>query len=143
MDTADVDILPAEDGKCRVVCVEREQYPHTVDVENGTLIVRSAKDQKWNFSIGAVVKNPSVTVYLPAADYESLKLEADTGAVKLVAGLSFGTVDMDAHTGAVTVDGRDGDGFPQPQVVELIYVRIHGTSGVHLVHRQHHRPTGA
>lgn len=105
MDTADVDILPAEDGKCRVVCVEREKYPHTVTVEKGTLIVRSAKDQKWNFSIGAVVKNPSVTVYLPAADYESLKLEADTGAVKLVAGLSFGTVDLDADTGSVTVDG--------------------------------------
>ena len=107
MDTADVDILPAEDGKCRVVCVEREKYPHTVTVENGTLIVRSAKDQKWNFTIGAVVKNPSVTVYLPAKDYASLKLEADTGTVKLVAGLSFETVDLDADTGSVTVDGVD------------------------------------
>ncbi len=107
LDTADVDVLPAEDGKCRVICVEREKYPHTVKVENGTLIVHSAKDQKWNFNIGFVVKSPSVTVYLPAADYESLRVAADTGAVKLVAGVSFQAVDVDADTGAVTVDGAD------------------------------------
>lgn len=107
LDTADVDVLAAEDGTCRVVCVEREKYPHIVKVENGTLIVRSAKDQKWNFNIGFVLRSPSVTVYLPAQDYESLKVAADTGAVKLVAGVSFGTVDVDADTGAVTVDGAD------------------------------------
>ena len=107
LDTADVDVLSAEDGKCRVICVEREKYPHTVKVENGTLIVHSAKDQKWNFNIGFVVKSPSVTVYLPAADYESLGVAADTGAVKLVAGVSFQAVDVDADTGAVTVDGAD------------------------------------
>jgi DUF4097 and DUF4098 domain-containing protein YvlB len=106
IDTADVNIQPAEDGRCRVVCLEWEKYPHTVTVENGALIVRSAKDQKWNV-IGIQTKGPSVTVYLPAADYESLKVDADTGAVKLAAGVSFETVDVDADTGAVTVDGAD------------------------------------
>ena len=106
VDTADVNIQPAEDGRCRVVCLEREKYPHTVTVENGALIVRSAKDQKWNV-IGIQTKSPSVTVYLPAADYESLKVDADTGAVKLAAGVSFETVDVDADTGSVEVDGVD------------------------------------
>ena len=106
LDTAGVSIQPAEDGTCRVVCVEREKYPHTVTVENGTLIVRSAKNQKWNYSLVSInIKSPSVTVYLPAADYASLKVAADTGAVNLVAGVSFGTVDVDADTGAVKVDG--------------------------------------
>ena len=106
MDMAGVNILPAEDGKCRVVCVEREKYPHAVHVDNGTLIVRSAKNQTWNasiFSIGITIKSPSVTLYLPAADYESLKLEADTGAVKLGVGLSFEAVDVDADTGSIRV----------------------------------------
>ncbi len=105
VDTADVTIRPAEDGKCRVVCEEREKYPHVVTVENGTLIVRAAKDQKWNFSIGVIVKSPIITVYLPAAEYTSLQVEADTGTVTLAPGLSFGTVDVDADTGAVNVDG--------------------------------------
>ena len=107
LDTAEVTVQPAADGKCRVVCEEQAKYPHTVTVENGALIVRAPKDQKWSARIGLLVKSPSVTVYLPAADYESLQVAADTGAVKLVAGLSFETVDVDAATGAVTVDGVD------------------------------------
>ena len=38
--------------------------------------------------------------------------------------------------GAVSVDGGDGDGVPQPQVIELIEIRVRGPGGVHLVHRQ-------
>ena len=109
LDTADVNIEPAADGKCRVVCVEREKYPHTVTVENGTLIVRAAKGQRWNFNIGVLVNSPSVTVYLPAAEYRSLKLDADTGAVTLAPGLSFEAVDVDADTGSVNMDGVDVD----------------------------------
>lgn len=105
VDTADVTIRLAEDGACRVVCEEREKYPHAVTVENGTLAVRAAKNQKWTFSIGVIVKSPSVTIYLPAAEYESLLVEADTGTVTLAPGLSFQAVDVDADTGAVNVDG--------------------------------------
>ena len=39
--------------------------------------------------------------------------------------------------GAVAVDGGDGDGVSQSQVVELVKVRVRGPGGVHLVHRQH------
>ena len=105
VDTADVNIQPAADGKCRVICVEQEKYPHTVTVENDALIVHAAKGKRWNFNIGVLVNSPSVTVYLPAAEYESLQVEADTGTVTLAPGLSFGTVDVDADTGAVNVDG--------------------------------------
>ena len=39
--------------------------------------------------------------------------------------------------GAVTVDGGDRHRVAQPQVVELVEVRVKGAGGVHLVHRQH------
>ncbi len=109
VDTADVRVEPAADGKCRVVCVEQEKYPHTVTVQGSTLIVRAAKDHGWlsDMSIGIRTKSPSVTVYLPAADYASLQVEADTGRVVLVPGLVFETVDVDADTGSVEVDGVD------------------------------------
>ena len=41
------------------------------------------------------------------------------------------------------MDGGDGDGVPQAQVVELIDVRILPAGLVGLVHRQHHRLAGA
>ena len=109
IDTADVRLEPAADGRCRVVCVEQEKYPHTVTVQGGTLIVRAPKDHKWldSMNIGLLTHSPSVTVYLPAAAYESLQVEADTGRVVLVPGLAFETVDVDADTGSVSVDGVD------------------------------------
>ena len=39
--------------------------------------------------------------------------------------------------GAVAVDGGDGDGVSQTQVVELVEIRVRRAGGVHLVHRQH------
>ncbi len=41
--------------------------------------------------------------------------------------------------GAVAVDGGDGDGVAQAQVIELIDVRVLPAHLVRLVHRQHHR----
>ena len=104
IDTADVRLEPAADGRCRVVCVEQEKYPHTVTVQGGTLIVRAPKDHKWldSMNISLLTHSPSVTVYLPAAAYESLQVEADTGRVVLVPGLAFETVDVDADTGRRT-----------------------------------------
>ncbi len=107
VDTADVRLEPAADGKCRVVCVEQEKYPHAVTVQGGALIVRSAEEHWSILNIGIHTKSPSVTLYLPAAAYASLKLEADTGRIVLVPGLVFETVDVDADTGRVEVDGVD------------------------------------
>jgi len=108
LDTADVTLAPAADGKCRVVCVETEKRPHTVTVKGGALIVKAAEGRTLSIlDVGIHTKSPSVTVYLPAADYESLQLEADTGRVVLSPGLSFETVDVDADTGSVSVDGVD------------------------------------
>ena len=39
--------------------------------------------------------------------------------------------------GAVAVEGGDGHGVPQPQVVELVEVRVRRAGGIHLVHCQH------
>ena len=108
LDTANVQLEPAADGKCRVVCVEQEKRLHTVAVKGGALIVRAAEGRPWSIlDVGIHTKSPSVTVYLPAADYESLKVEADTGRVVLSPGLAFRTVDVDADTGSVEADGVD------------------------------------
>ena len=37
----------------------------------------------------------------------------------------------------MTVDGGDGNGVAQTEIVELVEVGIDGAHGVHLVHRQH------
>ena len=43
----------------------------------------------------------------------------------------------------MAVDGGNGVRITQPQVVELVHVRVVVPGGVHLVHRQNHRLPGA
>ena len=43
----------------------------------------------------------------------------------------------------MAVEGGDGDGVAQAQVIELIHVRVLPPGLVGLVHRQHHRLAGA
>ena len=58
-------------------------------------------------------------------------------------GGEVGKAGIQQVAGAVSMDGGDGDGVPQAQVVELIDVRILPAGLVGLVHRQHHRLAGA
>ena len=37
----------------------------------------------------------------------------------------------------MAVDGGDGDGVAQTEIVELVEIGVHRAGGVHLVHRQH------
>ena len=61
----------------------------------------------------------------------------DIGVLLLLIGRGeVGDAGIQQVTGAVAVDGGDGDGVAQTQVVELIKIRVHGAGGVHLVHRQ-------
>lgn len=101
--TADVILLPAEDGVCRVVCREQEKVGHRVTVENGTLTIAAADERKWYdyitlFSVGKT----QIKVYLPSADYASLVLEGDTGDVEIPKDFAFESIDISLSTGDVT-----------------------------------------
>ena len=69
MKTADLIVLPAQDGKAKVVCLERENEPHTVFVKDGVLSVQVENNRKWYDYIGLNFGEQTVTVYLPKAGY--------------------------------------------------------------------------
>ncbi|MBO4326145.1 MAG: DUF4097 family beta strand repeat protein [Clostridia bacterium] len=101
-DVSDLVFKPATDGKLSVVCVEREKVRHNVSVENGTLKIVSEDKRAWTDFITLFTKNLSVTVYLPEAEYETLKIKNSTGDVEL-AGYTFGSIDIDNSTGDITL----------------------------------------
>lgn len=104
--TADIEFRLAEDGNCRVVCREKEKLTHSVDVEDGVLVI-SATDERnlldhikgSIFSFGT----PSVTIYLPEKHYRSLKVENTTGDVMLCGNWSFDDLELVTTTGDVKV----------------------------------------
>lgn len=96
--TAKVSFLPAEDGKCTVVCVEEEGRQHVVTVAKGALSIQEVDTQKWYDQVGVGFEGTSVTVYLPKKDYASLTLRTDTGDVTVPAAFRFESVLMTAST---------------------------------------------
>ncbi len=96
--TEEVSFLPAEDGKCRVVCVEEEGSQHIVIVSGDVLSIKHVNTQKWYDQIGVGSGKTSVTVYLPKKEYAALTLRTDTGDVTVPAAFRFESVLMTASS---------------------------------------------
>lgn len=107
--TADANFVLSDDGKCKVVCKEPENYSHKVYVENGCLNIEADDSRKWHqklFDFGT----SDVTVYLPEASFKSLIIENTTGDVDISSGFSFESVNIAATTGDIDISGIDCSG---------------------------------
>jgi len=100
--TDDIEFVRTEDGNCKVVCREREGVDHSVKVKDGTLTIESSDTRKWYeqltlFSFGS----PSITVYLPRAEYASLIIDERTGDILIPDRFVFKNIGISATTGDV------------------------------------------
>ena len=99
-DTADIDFLPSEDEKCKVICYEEKNMKHSVSVNDGTLTISVVDTRKW-YEYISWFSSPKLTVYLPESEYSSLIIEEDTGDIKIPSGFRFENVDISLSTGDV------------------------------------------
>ena len=53
-DTADITLLPSEDGACRVSCYDHEKIKYTATVDNGTLKITLTDERAWYECIGFI-----------------------------------------------------------------------------------------
>lgn len=123
-DTTKIELVPSEDGTCRVVCFEAEKVKHSVAVQNGTLVIGTVDTRAWYEHIGIFFENPGMTVYLPRQAYASLSINTATGDVTVPGGFTFealsisgdtadikclasvpGGLEIKSGTGDITVDG--------------------------------------
>lgn len=101
-DTAYVEVLPSEDGSCRVVCREEAKAKHTLSVQQGVLRVELTDNREWfnHINIGWGT-SPKITVYLPNTEYTSLTVRTDTGYVKIDKAFRFEKLEARTKTGAI------------------------------------------
>ena len=99
--TADINFVPSEDGKCRVVCYEAANAKHTVVVEDNILTINENNDKKWYEYIGIFTLSPKITVYFTKAEYNSLKIDGDTGDIDIPKDFSFEVIDISVDTADV------------------------------------------
>lgn len=99
-DTADLMLLPSEDGGCRVVCDETEHESYSVTVSNNTLLIRK-KDQRAWYEFLSFGRQSKLIVYLPKSAYTSLLVSESTGNVEIPKDFAFETVNIAVSTGDV------------------------------------------
>ena len=99
-DTADIDFLPSDDGKIKVVCYEQENMKHSVSVSDGDLKIEVVDTRKWYEHI-SWYSSPRITVYLPEGEYSSLFIDEGTGDIDVANNFKFESVDIKASTGEV------------------------------------------
>ena len=102
-DTEDLVLMPSQDGTCSIICREREDEPHRVEVTGDTLTIENTGRQKWHFfDFGFWTEGPSITVCLPEGiDIQALNVQMDTGDVKIPADFSFDSMEIKLSTGDV------------------------------------------
>lgn len=99
---ADIEILPSDDGKCKVVCYEEEKVKHEVKVESNTLVVDAKNSRKWYDYIRFFsFSPPKITVYMPADKLTSLYINGSTGDVDISSDFAFENIGISASTGNV------------------------------------------
>lgn len=100
-DTADVEFI-LTDGESRVELLEYENERHSVFSENGTLTINVENTKKWYDHIGINIGSPSIKVYIPKKDYESVSVMASTGRI-FIEGLAANELKANVSTGEITL----------------------------------------
>ncbi len=101
-DTADVLILPSENGETSVICHEQRNRIHSVEVQDGTLVIELNDTRQWYEYIEIGFMSSRVTVYLPAGVYGAVSVRTDTGHVEIAENFRFESMDISGSTGDIS-----------------------------------------
>lgn len=100
--TADIQIVPAQDGKISVVCYETANMKHRVLAENDRLTVSVQNSRKWYEYIGIQFGMPKITLYLPQGSYGDIIIDAKTGRIEIPDGYQFENIRIKCTTGNIS-----------------------------------------
>ncbi len=105
VETANIEFVVSTDGQTKVVCEEREKYPHEVEVKDDTLNIKFVDKVKWYEKVfNWSWKTEKITVYMPVAAYGNLNIECSTGAAKIKGDYTFENFYIKASTGALYLE---------------------------------------
>lgn len=98
--SADVELLLAADGHCRVECSECEGRTHTVEVRGDTLYVERVTEKNLSLTLTGTERDV-IALWLPETDYASLTVGVSSGDVQIPAGFRFAAAAVSSSSGNV------------------------------------------
>lgn len=106
--TADLTFKPSEDGKAKVVSVEKEKIHHTAKVSNDALVIREQDDRKFYEKWFGFMGKMKVTVYLPETNYSDLKIKLVSGDTLVEDTFNFDKQYIKSTTGDIKLSNVTG-----------------------------------
>ena len=101
--SADVRLLPAGNGGCRVVFGEDSYSSCRVSVESGTLkVIREEAGRRPSMTLYS--ETLPVRVYLPAKNYDQLKIDCTSGDVSAEPGFIWKQAEINSSSGEITLE---------------------------------------
>lgn len=101
--TTDIKLLSHQEEDIKVVCFEREDKPHNITVENGTLKISNSKTP-WYKNISFSFRSAEVTVYLPQTLLSNISIDTDTGYIE-ADGIYASSMNFETDTGYISLNG--------------------------------------
>ncbi len=95
----DIQFLPSEDDRCKVVYPEGRNSTCSVFVEADTLVIRQKDTRKWYEYIGFSWDEQKLTVYLPQTEYKEFALETGIGDVEVPMDFTFTEASLSSDSG--------------------------------------------
>ena len=97
----DVQLLPSQDGTCRVECPESRTSHYAVEVKQGVLTVSQNDTGAWYNHVGIYLGPVELTIYLPQDQYERLSVDSLSGTVSVPDNFSFDNLQVYTTSGSV------------------------------------------
>lgn len=105
-DTCDVNIIPADNRRCTVVCNESDKIYYNVSVKDNTLKIEEKNKLAWYDYIGFLHwGDMSINIYLPEYEYNSLYIENSSGNVDVSNYICFFDAEVNASSGDINFEG--------------------------------------
>ncbi len=100
---ADIRLMPAEDGVCRVEYPVGKYSDYNISTENGVLAVQYQDSRKWYefISFGFSFKERAVKVYLPQVEYDALMLSTASGDIAVDLGVAYTSAKVTTASGDI------------------------------------------
>lgn len=102
----DVQLLPAQDGACRVECPEGPGTTYSVSVDQGILTVTQHDEGAWYNHVGIYLGPVELTIYLPMDQYERLSVNALSGSITVPDNFSFDDIQVYTTSGSVSLSAQ-------------------------------------
>jgi len=99
---ADIRLMPATDGVCRVEHPESKYTGYDIVTKDGLLAIEYRDTRKWyQFKIDFYVPNREVLVYLPQSQYDAVMLHTASGDIAVDLGAEYRTAKLSTASGDV------------------------------------------